>query len=76
MLLAFVSSREIEYVVLSNVASLSLIHPVLFEPYIRMFFVFKADSTRVKMLKLEILTNLVNTSTSSLILREFQVFIA
>ncbi|KAM7534716.1 hypothetical protein Aperf_G00000107158 [Anoplocephala perfoliata] len=69
------STKEIEYVVLSNVASLSLLHPALFEPYIRMFFVFKADSTQVKMLKLEILTNLVNTSTSSLILREFQAYV-
>lgn len=66
-------SREIEHIVLSNVASLSLLHPSLFEPYLRMFFVFNNDPIQVKLLKLEILTNLVNTSTSPIILREFQV---
>nr|CDS32913.1 AP 3 complex subunit beta 2 [Hymenolepis microstoma] len=69
------TSREIEYVVLSNVASMSLIHPALFEPYIRMFFVFSSDSIHVKMLKLEVLTNLVSTATSPIILREFQAYV-
>ncbi|VUZ52895.1 unnamed protein product [Hymenolepis diminuta] len=69
------TSKEIEYVVLSNVASMSLLHPALFEPYIRMFFVFNSDSTQVKMLKLEVLTNLVSTTTSPIILREFQAYV-
>ncbi|KAL5105653.1 AP-3 complex subunit beta-2 [Taenia crassiceps] len=69
------STKEIEQVVLSNIASLSLLHPNLFEPYLRMFFVFNNDPIQVKLLKLEILTNLVNTSTSSIILREFQAYV-
>ncbi len=59
--------------VLSNIATVSLLHPNLFEPHIRMFFVFNNDPTQLKLLKLEILTNLVNESTSAVILREFQV---
>ncbi|VDK36462.1 unnamed protein product [Taenia asiatica] len=69
------STKEIEHIVLSNVASLSLLHPNLFEPYLRMFFVFNNDPMQVKLLKLEILTNLVNTSTSPIILREFQAYV-
>ncbi|EUB57134.1 AP-3 complex subunit beta-1 [Echinococcus granulosus] len=65
--------KEIEHVVLSNVASMSLLHPNLFEPHLRIFFVFNSDPIQVKLLKLEILTNLINTSTSSIILREFQL---
>nr|CDS22201.1 AP 3 complex subunit beta 2 [Echinococcus granulosus] len=69
------STKEIEHVVLSNVASMSLLHPNLFEPHLRIFFVFNSDPIQVKLLKLEILTNLINTSTSSIILREFQAYV-
>lgn len=48
----------------------------LFEPYLKSFFVKANDSTAVKILKLEILTNLSNTGNYiSLILREFQAYI-
>uniref|UniRef100_A0A0R3WLS4 AP complex subunit beta n=1 Tax=Hydatigena taeniaeformis TaxID=6205 RepID=A0A0R3WLS4_HYDTA len=69
------STKEVEHVVLSNIASMSLLHPNLFEPHLRMFFVFNNDPIQVKLLKLEILTNLVNTSTSSTVLREFQAYV-
>lgn len=47
----------------------------LFEPYLKSFFVKANDSTQIKILKLEILTNLSNSGNISLILREFQAYI-
>ncbi len=47
----------------------------LFEPYLKSFFIKAKDSTNVKVLKLEIMTNLSNSSNISLILREFQAYI-
>ncbi|XP_027200480.2 uncharacterized protein LOC113794564 [Dermatophagoides pteronyssinus] len=48
----------------------------LFEPYLKSFFVKANDSTQIKILKLEILTNLSNTGNYiSLVLREFQAYI-
>lgn len=47
----------------------------LFDPYLKSFFIKAKDSTQAKILKLEILTNLSNSSNISLILREFQAYI-
>lgn len=47
----------------------------LFEPYLKSFFVKARDSTQVKVLKLEILTNLSTGSNIALILREFQAYV-
>ena len=45
----------------------------MFEPFLKSFFVRSSDPTHIKLLKLEILTNLATQSNISMILREFQV---
>ena len=47
----------------------------MFEPYLKNFFVRNTDATQIKLLKLEILTNLASESNITLILREFQTYI-
>uniref|UniRef100_A0A915I094 Clathrin/coatomer adaptor adaptin-like N-terminal domain-containing protein n=1 Tax=Romanomermis culicivorax TaxID=13658 RepID=A0A915I094_ROMCU len=48
----------------------------MFEPYLKSFFVRSSDPTHIKLLKLEILTNLATQSNISMILREFQTYVA
>lgn len=48
----------------------------MFEPYLKSFFVRTSDLTHIKILKLEVLTNLASESNISVILREFQTYIS
>ncbi|KAF6779023.1 hypothetical protein AHF37_01225 [Paragonimus kellicotti] len=64
--------RQVQYTMLCNIASLAVEHHALFEPYQRTFYVFANDPLEVKLLKLDILTNLATETTSPTILREFQ----
>ncbi|KAH8856902.1 AP-3 complex subunit beta-1 [Schistosoma japonicum] len=68
-------NREVQYIVLSNIASLTIEHRNLFEPYLRSFFIYSTDSLQVKLLKLEILSSLITETSSSVILREFQHYV-
>ncbi|CAH8597589.1 unnamed protein product [Heterobilharzia americana] len=68
-------NREVQYIVLSNIASLTIDHRHLFEPYLRVFFIYSTDSLQVKLLKLEILSSLISETSSSIILREFQHYV-
>lgn len=72
-LFAFIC-REIQFVVLSNIASMSAVRPTLFDAYLKSFYVRSNDPTQIKLLKLEILTNLATETSISTILREFQVW--
>jgi AP-3 complex subunit beta len=47
----------------------------MFEPFLRNFFVRTSDSTHIKILKLEIITNMASPANIGLILREFQSYI-
>ena len=67
--------REIQYIVLSNIAAMSINRHSLFEPHIKSFFIRSSDPSYVKMLKLEILTALANESNVSGLLREFQTYV-
>lgn len=69
------SHREIQAVVLSNIASISTQRKGLFEPQLKSFFIRFSDPTHIKVLKLEVLTNLANESNISAILREFQTYL-
>ncbi|KAG7253141.1 hypothetical protein CRUP_025789, partial [Coryphaenoides rupestris] len=64
---------EVQYVVLQNIATMSIQRKGMFEPYLKSFYVRSTDPTHIKTLKLEILTNLANEANISTILREFQV---
>lgn len=70
------SHREIQTVVLSNVATMSTRCRGLFEPFLRSFFVRSSDPTNIKLLKLEVLTNLAGETNVPVILREFQTYVA
>uniref|UniRef100_A0A667ZH51 Adaptor related protein complex 3 subunit beta 2 n=1 Tax=Myripristis murdjan TaxID=586833 RepID=A0A667ZH51_9TELE len=47
----------------------------MFEPYLKSFYIRSTDPTQIKILKLEVLTNLANETNISTILREFQTYI-
>ncbi|KAF5899737.1 AP-3 complex subunit beta-1 isoform X2, partial [Clarias magur] len=69
------SHREVQYIVLQNVATMSIQKKGMFEPYLKSFYVRSTDATHIKKLKLEILTNLANEANISTILREFQTYV-
>lgn len=48
----------------------------MFEPFLKSFFVRTSDPTHIKLLKLDILTNLATETSISVILREFQTYIS
>ena len=67
--------REVQTVALHSIASMSVRRRDLFEPHLKNFFVRTTDATQIKLLKLEVLTNLAAEANISLILREFQTYI-
>lgn len=70
------SHTEVQSIVLDNIASISCQNKGTFEPYLKSFFIRTSDPTRVKLLKLDILTNLVTESNVTVILRELQTYIS
>ncbi|XP_056135534.1 AP-3 complex subunit beta-1-like [Lampris incognitus] len=69
------SHREVQYIVLQNIATMSIQRKGMFELYMKSFYVRSTDATHIKTLKLEILTNLANEANISVILREFQTYV-
>uniref|UniRef100_A0A8C9VJJ3 AP-3 complex subunit beta n=1 Tax=Scleropages formosus TaxID=113540 RepID=A0A8C9VJJ3_SCLFO len=47
----------------------------MFETYLKSFYIRSTDPTQIKVLKLEVLTNLATETSISIILREFQTYI-
>ncbi|KAK5639081.1 hypothetical protein RI129_011573 [Pyrocoelia pectoralis] len=70
------SYSEVQSIVLDNIVSISCQNKVTFQPYLKSFFIRTSDPTKVKLLKLDILTNLATTSNVSIILRELQTYIS
>ncbi|KAG1946447.1 AP-3 complex subunit beta-1-like isoform X1 [Pimephales promelas] len=69
------SHREVQYVVLQNIATMSIQRKGMFEPFMKSFYVRSTDATHIKTLKLEILTSMANEANISTILREFQTYV-
>ncbi len=71
------SHKEVQAIVLNCIASMtsSRHRNNMFEPHLRNFFVRSSDPTHIKILKLEIITNLASQSNIGIILREFQSYI-
>ncbi|XP_073680437.1 AP-3 complex subunit beta-1 isoform X2 [Garra rufa] len=69
------SHREVQYIVLQNIATMSIQRKGMFEPFMKSFYVRSTDATHIKTLKLEILTTLANEANISTILREFQTYV-
>ncbi|XP_062559042.1 AP-3 complex subunit beta-2 [Armigeres subalbatus] len=70
------SHKEVQSVVLTCIASMSVERKSIFEQYLKSFFVRSSDQTHIKLLKLDILTNLATETSISVILREFQTYIS
>ncbi|CAD6190892.1 unnamed protein product [Caenorhabditis auriculariae] len=68
--------REVQYVVLVNIATICERNPTMFDPFLKSFFVRSCDSSLVKELKLHVLTSLVSESNVHVILRELQTYVA
>jgi AP-3 complex subunit beta len=68
--------KEVQSVVLTCIASMSSQRKSIFDPYMKSFFVRTSDQTHIKLLKLDILTNLATEVNISVILREFQTYIS
>ncbi|CAD6234241.1 GSCOCG00007677001-RA-CDS [Cotesia congregata] len=68
--------REVQSIVLNCIASISIARKGMFEPFLKSFFVRTSDPTHIKLLKLDILTNLATETSISVILREFQTYIS
>ncbi|XP_037539015.1 AP-3 complex subunit beta-2 [Nematolebias whitei] len=71
----FTRWTEVQFVVLQNVATMTIKRRGMFEPYLKSFYIRSTDPTQIKVLKLEVLTNLANETNISTILREFQTYI-
>ncbi|XP_040196754.1 AP-3 complex subunit beta-1 isoform X3 [Rana temporaria] len=67
--------REVQYIVLQNIATMSIQRKGLFEPFLKSFYIRSTDPTMIKTLKLEIMTNLANEANVSTLLREFQTYV-
>ncbi|XP_071166292.1 AP-3 complex subunit beta-2-like isoform X1 [Mytilus edulis] len=69
------SHKEVQYIVLSNIATMSIDRKGMFEPFLKSFYIRSSDPTHIKLLKLEILTNLATETNISTILRELQTYV-
>lgn len=69
------SHKEVQYVVLSNIATMTINQKGMFEPFLKSFYVRSNDPTHIKLLKLEILTNLATETNIATILRELQTYV-
>ncbi|KAF7997154.1 hypothetical protein HCN44_005431 [Aphidius gifuensis] len=70
------SHREVQSIVLHCIASISVTRKGIFEPFLKSFFVRTSDPTHIKLLKLDIMTNLATETSIGIILREFQTYIS
>lgn len=70
------SRKEVQSIVLTCIASMTINRKAIFELYLKSFFVRTSDDpTHIKLLKLDIMTNLATEASIAVILREFQTYI-
>ncbi|KAI9493443.1 adaptin N terminal region-domain-containing protein [Zychaea mexicana] len=67
--------REMQYVVLKNIAIMATSRPYLFEPYIQQFYVRSAEPVFIRDIKLDILTSICSESNIYTLLNEFQQYV-
>uniref|UniRef100_A0A1I8EB67 AP-3 complex subunit beta n=1 Tax=Wuchereria bancrofti TaxID=6293 RepID=A0A1I8EB67_WUCBA len=78
--------REVQSVVLVNIATICATNPVLgrpdfaisnnmFESFLKSFFIRPAEPKHIKLLKLQVLTSLVSETNVQLVLRELQTYV-
>jgi len=69
------TSREVQHVVLANIASMATTRPAMFEPYLLEFFVNSTDAAFIRKLKLEILTCIATEANIGTILEELNSYV-
>ncbi|CAJ0866593.1 13157_t:CDS:2, partial [Entrophospora sp. SA101] len=69
------SHREIQHVVLANIATMATQRPYLFEQHLQQFFVRSTDPSFIRNLKLEIMTLIATETNITLLLRELQEYV-
>lgn len=69
------SHKEVQYIVLSNIATMTINRKGMFEPFLKSFYIRSSDPIHIKLHKLEILTNLATETNISTILRELQTYV-
>ncbi|CAG8552079.1 3865_t:CDS:10 [Racocetra fulgida] len=69
------SHREIQYVVLANIATMATQRPVCVKPHLQQFFVRSTDPVFIRNLKMEIMTLVATESNITGILRELQEYV-
>uniref|UniRef100_F1KVB7 AP-3 complex subunit beta n=1 Tax=Ascaris suum TaxID=6253 RepID=F1KVB7_ASCSU len=67
--------REVQSVVLVNIATICSTNPNMFEPFLKSFFIRASEPTHIKLLKLQVLTSLVSETNVQLVLRELQTYV-
>ncbi|CAG8508232.1 2712_t:CDS:10 [Ambispora gerdemannii] len=67
--------REIQHVVLANIATMATQRPYLFEQHLQQFFVLSTDPSFIRNLKMEIMTLIANENNITLLLRELQEYV-
>ncbi|ORX62827.1 Clathrin/coatomer adaptor, adaptin-like protein [Hesseltinella vesiculosa] len=67
--------RELQYVVLSNIATMTLKRPYLFEPFLQQFFVQSTEPVFIRDLKLTILANVATDVNIHSLLNELQQYV-
>ncbi|KAI9320999.1 adaptin N terminal region-domain-containing protein [Dichotomocladium elegans] len=69
------SHRELQYVVLKNIAEMAASRPYLFEPYIQQFYVRSMEPVFIRDIKLEILTSICSEASIHTLLNEFRQYV-
>ncbi|KAI9282897.1 adaptin N terminal region-domain-containing protein [Umbelopsis sp. AD052] len=69
------SHRELQYVILTNIATMACSRPYLFHGYLSQFYVRSTDSVFIRNTKLDILTAIVTEQNINSILGELQQYV-
>ncbi|VDK68141.1 unnamed protein product [Litomosoides sigmodontis] len=67
--------REMQSIVLVNIATICATNPNMFESFLKNFFIRPAEPKHIKLLKLQVLTSLVSETNVQLVLRELQTYV-
>ncbi|XP_065165526.1 AP-3 complex subunit beta-1-like [Atheta coriaria] len=70
------SNTEVQELVLKSIVTMTLSKKGAFDVYLKSFFIRTTDSTRIKLLKLTVLTNIATEGNISTILRELETYIS
>ncbi|KAJ3396367.1 AP-3 complex subunit beta-2 [Lobulomyces angularis] len=69
------SSVEEKQVILQNIATMAQKNPVVFEPYLKSFFVFSGEPKFIYEVKMEILTSICNSTNVNDVIQELKYYI-